>query len=144
MVTRWSGEALAELKSLERGSTAVVARAIRQRAQQIAAEAGREQVERADLGEALIRYYRSRRRTRRPRKKRPPTEIAGSSTNVANSAIRPGTAVGCDEELPDHAHFSGIGPSPRLTSCRSGAGSFNGSELLGYVRAARPVQSARI
>lgn len=56
-VTRWSGEALAELKSVERGSTAVVAREIRRRAQRLAAEAGRQQVERTDLGAALSEYY---------------------------------------------------------------------------------------
>ena len=56
-VTRWSGEALAELKSLELGSTAVVTRWVRQRAQQLAAEAGRQQVEAQDLKEALGQYF---------------------------------------------------------------------------------------
>jgi hypothetical protein len=56
-VTRWSGETLAELKSLERGSTAVVAREIRQRALKLAAEAGRQQVEQPNLAEALSQYY---------------------------------------------------------------------------------------
>jgi hypothetical protein len=55
-VTRWTAPALAELKSLERGSTSVVAREIRRRAQQAAA-AGRQQVERQDLGTALTQYY---------------------------------------------------------------------------------------
>jgi hypothetical protein len=57
MVTRWSGEALAELKSLEVGSTAVVTRWVRQRAQQLASEGGREQVEAADLKEAVGQYF---------------------------------------------------------------------------------------
>lgn len=57
VVTRWSGEALAELKSLERGSTAVVTRWVRQRAQQLASDAGRQQVERTDIAEALGQYF---------------------------------------------------------------------------------------
>jgi histone H3/H4 len=57
MVTRWSAPAIAELRSLERGSTGVVAREIRKRAQQLASAAGREQVERSDLSEALVQYY---------------------------------------------------------------------------------------
>lgn len=57
VVNRWSGEALAELKSLERGSTAVVTRWVRQRAQKLASEGGRQQVERTDVAEALGQYF---------------------------------------------------------------------------------------
>jgi histone H3/H4 len=56
-VTHWSGEAMAELKSLEQSMPRRMMGWIRQRAQQLAAEAGRRQVERIDLCEALGRYY---------------------------------------------------------------------------------------
>jgi hypothetical protein len=56
-VTRWSGEALAEMRSVEHGLPAVSSARIKQLARQLAAEAGREQVERDDVCHAVGRHF---------------------------------------------------------------------------------------
>lgn len=56
-VTRWSGEALAEMRSVEHGLPAVSSSRIRQLARQLAAEAGREQVERDDVCRAVGHHF---------------------------------------------------------------------------------------
>lgn len=56
-VTRWSGEALAEMRSVEYGLPAVSSARIKQLARQLAAESGREQVERDDVCQAVGRHF---------------------------------------------------------------------------------------
>jgi hypothetical protein len=56
-VTRWSGEALAEMRGVEHGLPAVSSARIKQLARQLAAEAGRGQVERDDVCQAVGRHF---------------------------------------------------------------------------------------
>jgi len=56
-VTRWSGEALAEMRSVEHGLPAVSSARIQQLARQLAAEAGRDQIERDDVCQAVGRHF---------------------------------------------------------------------------------------
>lgn len=56
-VTRWSGEALAEMRGVEHGLPVVSSSRIKQLARQLAAEAGREQVERDDVCQAVGRHF---------------------------------------------------------------------------------------
>lgn len=57
-VNRWSAEALAEMRSVQAGMPATAASQVRSLVIQIANKAEREQVERADVGEALAQYFR--------------------------------------------------------------------------------------
>ena len=59
-VTRWSALALAEMRSVENGLPAATAGVIRIRARQIAAEAGRSQVEREDVRNAVADHFGGR------------------------------------------------------------------------------------
>jgi histone H3/H4 len=56
-VKNWSAEAIAELRSLEQTVPRTVASRLRSTAQEIAAAAGRSQVERLDVCRALGRLY---------------------------------------------------------------------------------------
>ena len=57
-VTRWSAEALAEMRSVQAGMPATAASRVRSLVIQIANKAGRAQVEPVDVGEALAQYLR--------------------------------------------------------------------------------------
>jgi len=56
-VTRWSAEAMAELRSLEQAVPRTLQGRLRSTALEIAAAAGRTQVERLDVCQALGRIY---------------------------------------------------------------------------------------
>ena len=56
-VTRWSGEALAEMRSVEHGLPATASAVIRDRARRLAAEAGRQPVEREDVCQAVGQHF---------------------------------------------------------------------------------------
>jgi len=56
-VTRWSGEALAEMRGVEAGLPATSAALIKTMARQLAAEAGRAQIEREDVCQAVGRHF---------------------------------------------------------------------------------------
>lgn len=58
-VSRWSAEAMAEIRSLESTVPRRLAQQVRQAAQALAAAAGRTCVERLDVCEALARTYAS-------------------------------------------------------------------------------------
>jgi hypothetical protein len=57
-VNRWSAEALAEMRSVQAGMPAPAASQVRTLVIRIANEAGRQQVERTDVAEALAQYFR--------------------------------------------------------------------------------------
>ncbi|MCC2669515.1 MAG: hypothetical protein K0Q72_1986 [Armatimonadetes bacterium] len=56
-VTRWSGEALAELRGVEHGLPVTTAAVIKDLARRLAGEAGRQQVERQDVCQALGQHF---------------------------------------------------------------------------------------
>jgi predicted kinase len=56
-VTRWSAQALAEMRGVEHGLPATSSAVIKTLARKIAADAGREQVESDDVRQALGRHF---------------------------------------------------------------------------------------